>query len=213
MKRFASVILDVDSTVTGIEGIDWLAEMRGPDAAAEVARLTNRAMNGEIALEDVYGARLALIKPTREEIAALGAAYQASVAEGAGSTLAELRAHGVTLVLVSGGLREAIWPLAESLGFTLGEVNAVSISFGPSGDYVFERTSPLTRSDGKLGIVKALALPRPSLAVGDGMTDLAMRPGVDAFAAFTGFARRDAVVSQADYEIETFSELATLVLG
>lgn len=211
--RFASVVLDVDSTVAGIEGIDWLAERRGADAAAEVAHLTDRAMNGEIALEDVYGARLALIKPTRDEIDALAAAYQAAAADGAGAALARLRAHGVTSVLVSGGLREAIWPLAESLGFGRGELHAVSISFGPSGDYVFERTSPLTRSDGKLAIVESLALPRPSLAVGDGMTDLAMRPAVDAFAAFTGFARRAAVVGRADFEIANFPQLATLVLG
>ena len=31
---FASVILDVDSTLCGIEGIDWLAERRGIEASA-----------------------------------------------------------------------------------------------------------------------------------------------------------------------------------
>jgi hypothetical protein len=45
------------------------------------------------------------------------------------------------------------------------------------------------------------------LAVGDGATDLAVRPAVDAFAAFTGFVRRDAVVRAADFELSTFDEL------
>ena len=36
-------MLDVDSTLTGIEGIDWLAERRGPDLAAEIGELTRQA--------------------------------------------------------------------------------------------------------------------------------------------------------------------------
>ena len=81
--RFASVILDVDSTVAGIEGIDWLAERRGADVAARVVAMTDQAMRGELALDAVYGERLALIRPTREEIDALAQAYRAAVAPGA----------------------------------------------------------------------------------------------------------------------------------
>lgn len=213
MTRFASVILDVDSTVTGIEGIDWLAGRRGAEVASEVARLTDRAMAGEIALEDVYGARLALIQPTAHEIELLAAAYQASIAPGAGAAFAELRANGVTLALVSGGLREAILPLAESLGFTGDELHAVSISFGTAGDYAFDHGSPLTRSAGKVQVAERIKLARPTLAVGDGMTDLAMRPVLDAFGAFTGFVRRAPVAAQADFEIASFQELVSIVLG
>jgi phosphoserine phosphatase len=64
-RGFASVILDVDSTLTGIEGIDWLAEHRGADLGARVTELTDRAMRGEIALDAVYGERLALVRPSR----------------------------------------------------------------------------------------------------------------------------------------------------
>src|SRR5262249_28185501 len=62
---FATVILDVDSTVAGIEGIDWLAQRRGPDVAAKIAQLTDDAMRGTLPLEAVYGARLDAIRPTR----------------------------------------------------------------------------------------------------------------------------------------------------
>jgi hypothetical protein len=48
--------------------------------------------------------------------------------------------------------------------------------------------------------------------VGDGSTDLAMRPAVDRFVGFTGFVRRDVVVEQADALIQTFDELTRLVL-
>jgi hypothetical protein len=39
-----------------------------------------------------------------------------------------------------------------------------------------------------------------------------MRGSTEAFAAFVGFARRDAVVRSADYVVSSFHELTTLVL-
>jgi phosphoserine phosphatase len=213
VNRFASVILDVDSTLAGIEGIDWLADRRGTHVAGEVARLTDQAMNGEIGLEQVYGARISVVSPTREDIDALAAAYQASVAPGAGSAVAQMRASGVELALVSGGLLPAILPLAESLGFPAHAVHAVDIVFDDRGRFTsFDRESPLTRSDGKARIAQALGMKTPILAVGDGMTDLAMKPCVDAFAAFTGFVRRDKVAQSADHEVASFEQILKLVL-
>ena len=51
------------------------------------------------------------------------------------------------------------------------------------------------------------------LAVGDGMTDADIRPVVAAFAAFTGFVKRDAVVAAADHVLDSFDALARLVLA
>ena len=211
--RFASIVLDVDSTVAGIEGIDWLAQLRGADVAAQVAAMTDRAMRGEIALDAVYGERLALIRPTRAEIDALGQAYRSAVAPGAGATVARLQAAGVRVVLVSGGLREAILPLARELAVAEADLRAVGIRFDDHGEYAgFEQASPLATQAGKPVVVAGLALAAPVLAVGDGATDLAMRPAVDAFAAYTGFVTRDAVVRGADHVIDSFARLEALVL-
>jgi hypothetical protein len=90
----------------------------------------------------------------------------------------------------------------------------VRLNWDDAGAYVgFDTTSPLATQLGKLELVRALALPRPTLAVGDGSTDAGMRPGVDRFAVFTGFARREAVVAVADQEIASFAQLAITVLG
>jgi hypothetical protein len=40
-----------------------------------------------------------------------------------------------------------------------------------------------------------------------------MREATDAFAAFTGFVRREAVVRVADYVVTSFRELSDLVLS
>jgi phosphoserine phosphatase len=211
--RFASVILDVDSTLAGIEGIDWLARGRGADVAAAVAEVTERAMNGEIPLDAVYGERLAAVRPTAAELDALGAAYCGALAPGAREAVAALRAAGVRLAIVSGGIRRAILPLARHLGIADDAVRAVRVDVDDEGAYVgFDGASPLAREGGKLVVARELALPRPVLGVGDGITDSEMRPALDAFALFTAFVRREVAARAADVELSSFDDLVSYVL-
>ena len=212
--RFASVVLDVDSTLSGIEGIDWLAALRGPEMAARIATLTDRAMRGEITLDSVYGDRLRMIAPTRREIEALSAEYVAAAAPGAAGVIEKLRGAGVAIAIVSGGLREAIVPLARLFGAEGRALSAVSIRFTGGGSYAgWDERSPLATQGGKAQVVRDLSLGAPVLGVGDGATDLAMRPAVAAFAAFTGFVRREPVIRGADHTIESFAQLEELVFG
>jgi phosphoserine phosphatase len=213
VSTFASVVLDMDSTLSGIEGVDWLGARRGPELASAVARLTDRAMDGEIPIDAIYGERLALIRPRLAEIAALAEAYTERLAPDAARAIERLRDAGVEVVVVSGGFREAIVPCVARLGVPAEAVHAVSVYFTDAGDYAgFESSSPLATQGGKCTVVRGLALPRPILAVGDGATDAAMRPVVDSFAAYTGFVRRDAVVRVADRELHSFDELLEIVL-
>lgn len=211
---FESVILDVDSTLCGIEGIDWLARDRGDDVSERVMALTERAMRGEIALDGVYGDRLQLVRPTRTSVNALSKEYLAALAPHAASAVRVLHQAGRHVVLVSGGIREAILLVAAVIGIPENDVHAVSIQFDASGAYAgFDAMSPLVTSAGKCAVAESLGLRRRILAVGDGATDLAMRPAVDAFAAFTGFVRRDAVVAAADLALDSFDQLVELVLA
>ena len=219
---FSSVVIDVDSTLTAIEGIDWLAARRGPEVAERVRAQTERAMNGEIPLDAVYGERLALVRPGRDDLAALARAYEEGVAPGARAALDELREAGVRVVLVSGGIRQAIIPFARALGVAVADVHAVDVVLDAGGAYyAHDAGTPLATQQGKGEVVAALVagyagaapLPRPVLAVGDGATDVAMRGAADAFAAYVGFARRDAVVAAADHVVSSFSELTRLVLA
>lgn len=214
LPKFRTVVLDVDSTLCGIEGIDWLALRRGPATAARVASLTDRAMQGELSLEEVYAERLAAVTPGAAEVEALGRAYVETLAPGALSAIAAWRETGVRVVLVSGGIRTAIVTLARHLGLNESDVHAVTVEYDASGAYAgFDRSSPLSVATGKRDVVAALGLERPILAVGDGSTDLAMRDVVDCFAAFTGFARRAPVVERAELAVASFDELDDIVTG
>jgi phosphoserine phosphatase len=195
--RFGTVIFDCDSTLSAIEGIDELAAGRRD----EIAGLTAAAMSGALALEAVYGARLALIRPTRARIASLAAQYVAAAVPGARETVHRLRAGGVEVRILSGGIRQAILPFADWLGLDAAAVAAVALRFRADGDYEgFDESSPLARSGGKRKVIESWkpALPGRVLLVGDGMTDLEARPAVDRFLAFTGVVDRPAVAAAAD---------------
>lgn len=213
MNRFNSVIFDVDSTLSAVEGIDWLAAQRGPEIEAWSAGLTERAMEGEIPIEAVYGERMRIVKPTLLEIQQLGKVYIERMATHAAETIAELRANDVEVIMVSGGLREAILPLARELGVNEENVHAVSVFFDQDGAYAgFDDASLLTRQSGKRTIVGQMDLKGPILAVGDGMTDCEIKSVVQGFAAFVGFTRREAVIERADYVVENFDQLRDLIL-
>jgi phosphoserine phosphatase len=209
-RAFASVVFDCDSTLAAIEGIDELA---GP-FAAEVAALTDAAMRGEIALEDVYGRRLELIRPSRAAVDELGRAYVRALVPHARETVAALRSLGIDVRVVSGGLRPPVEAVAAELGIPADRVYAVGIDFDPDGRYAgFEFTSPLARSGGKETVIRSMDLPRPALLVGDGATDLEARPAVDAFAAYMGVAFRPRVAAGADFVLRDASLSPVLALA
>ena len=198
--RFGTVIFDCDSTLSAIEGIEELAR----EHRDEIARLTASAMAGEVPLEEVYGRRLELIRPTRAAIEAVGRLYIERLVPGAIETVETLRAAGVAIQILSGGLAPAVRVMARRLGVSDQQVAAVELEFSPSGEYAgFDTTSLLARAGGKRHWIETLGrdLPRPLLLVGDGATDLEARPAVDAFAVFTGVVARPDVVRHADVVI------------
>jgi phosphoserine phosphatase len=213
LTRFASVVLDVDSTLAGVEGIDWLASLRGPAMEARSAELTDKAMRGLIPLEAIYAERVNAVKPTRREIDELARHYIERMAPRARETLAELREAGVGITIASGGFEQAIIPLAAAVGIDAANVHAVRLYFNEQGGYAgFDESSLLARQYGKRETVRGLGLEGPVLAVGDGVTDSEIATVVDGFAVFTGFVRRESVIAQAEYVLESFDQLRELVI-
>ena len=211
---YRTVVLDVDSTLCGIEGIDWLAERRDVEIAKRIADETALAMRGELTIEAIYATRLSSVAPTRDEVNVLGKVYLASIAEGAEEAISRWIKSGVVVALVSGGIRQAIAPVARKLGIESDRVYAMDLFFDDQGAYVgYDMDSPLSTMLGKRELVSGLDLPRPILMVGDGSTDLTAKQVVDAFAAFTGFAKREEIARQADFVASTFRDVDDIVFG
>ena len=191
--RYRQVFFDVDSTLVTVEGVDLLGE--GND---EIARLTAAAMNGEIALEDVYGRRLEMIRPTARRVDELAQRYIASMVEGAETTVRTLQEAGAVVHLVTAGIEQAVRPLAERLNVR--SVHAVRLEFEPDGAYKSFVPSVLAKVGGKETVVRDIRARAHGKAafIGDGVSDLEAKPAVDLFIGFGGVHIRPRVRDNAD---------------
>jgi phosphoserine phosphatase len=210
MPKFRTVLLDCDSTLSAIEGIDELAV----HCREDVERLTDAAMRGRIPLEEVYGRRLELVRPTRAAIEALGRQYVARLVPDARETIAALQAAGVDVRIISGGLLPAVLAAADAVGVSADHVAAVEISFNEDGSYAgFDGASLLAANGGKRRAIEQWNVDRPAMMVGDGNTDLEARPAVDMFVAFAGVVERPSVVGAADVVVRANSLAPLLPLA
>lgn len=218
---FDLVIFDCDSTLTDVEGIDELARWQGRDA--EVAALTNQAMNGEVPLEAVYSRRLEMLQPTREQMRRLGQLYREHLLPGAAEVVAALLAADRQVFIVSGGLAEAVRDLGVTLGLPPENIYAVGTDYdelsgrwwetwkhrrgNPDERYAGHDGGPLTIGSGKLEVVRRLRAQHRGRAmlIGDGTSDLEARAGVELFVGFGGVVSRERVAAGAEVFIRTAS--------
>ncbi len=194
---YAAVAFDCDSTLSAVEGIDELARLAG--VHGEISRMTAAAMEGRMPLEDVYGARLGLIRPDAEAIGRLSQLYVERVVPGAEEAVRTLAALGKSVFVVSGGIRQAVAALARHLGVPDDHVRAVDVAHDETGAYAgFDADSPLARSGGKIEVLAEITAAKgPSVLVGDGITDLEVTEGGGDFVGFGGVVERPAVRERA----------------
>ncbi len=195
---FDIICFDCDSTLSKIEGIDELG--RRVNMLDEMAILTNAAMNGELTLEAVYGKRLTLIKPDKTSIEWLADLYISEMVDGVGEVFNTLQQQGKQVHIISGGLRQAILPLADKLGLKQKQVHAVDIIFNKDGSYKdFDQSSVLAKTGGKAIICQQLSEDNLSMAmIGDGKTDLEAKQAGATVIGFGGVAQRSIVLEEAD---------------
>lgn len=169
--------------------------------AEEMSRLTDAAMNGLVPLEAVYERRLSLIRPDQDSINWLAGLYIEEIVDGVKEVFASLLAQDKTVHIISGGLRQAILPLAQRLGLPESHVHAVDIYFNEDGSYLnYDLNSPLARTGGKATIVGMLKTQGGSLVmIGDGKTDLEAKQAGAYVLGFGGVVDRAIVRETADF--------------
>jgi phosphoserine phosphatase len=204
-----AVCFDVDSTVIQDEGIDVLADHNGKLEA--VREWTKRAMGGEIPFQDALKERLEIIKPSAQNVTDVLAAHPLQLTDGFKEMLADVRARGAEVYLVSGGFRQMINPIADMLNIPRDHIFANNLLFEADGSFKgYDHNEPTSRKGGKAVVVKELVDKHkysPIIMVGDGATDMEARLHADAFIGFGGIVEREKVKNGADLFIRDWTEL------
>jgi len=221
------IFFDCDSTLSTVEGIDELAKLKGKEG--RVGLLTDKAMNGDLDLAEVYGKRLRAIRPTRGQLKAIEERYAETEVEDASEVIAALQFLGKRVFIISGGLIDAVRGFGRRLGVAPESIRAVELEYNElSGEWwrynepqaQHEQTyleyveGPLTISSGKPDIIRELSgdLSGRRFMIGDGSSDLATRDVVDLFVGYGGVVARDKVRNESEVFMETLSLAPVLPL-
>ena len=173
-RRKRLLLADMDSTMIRQECIDELAAEAG--VGAQVAAITARAMNGELAFDGALRERVALLKGLPESVIEQVFANRITMMPGGGALVATMKAHGARAALVSGGFTAFTGRVAAALAFDEHRANTLTIADGHLTGTVAEpilgraaKVQALEEITARMGLT-----PADALAVGDGANDLGM---------------------------------------
>ncbi len=167
------IVMDVDSTLVQGEVIEMLAERAG--CLADVARVTEAAMRGELDFEQSLRERVALLEGL--DAAELDAVYDALLlAPGARTMVRTLKRLGYRFAIVSGGFTHVTDRIAADLGIDFSAANELEIVRGRLTGRI---VGPVVDRAGKAAALRRFAdaagvSPAATIAVGDGANDLDM---------------------------------------
>jgi phosphoserine phosphatase len=205
-RRKKLLVADLESTIIENEMLEELADFLG--LRAPVAKITRRAMNGEIDFVGALNERVALLRGLPESVLDEAAA-RIRLMPGAQTLLATLRRAGTTTALVSGGFTVFADRVAAELGFDRVVANRLDVVDGKlAGTVAPPIVTGATKRETLLSLTAELGLtPAETMAVGDGANDL---PMLGAAGIGIAFHAKPAVAAASRWRID-HAELTALL--
>jgi phosphoserine phosphatase len=173
-RRKMLLVSDMDSTMITVECIDELADYAG--IKAQIATVTERAMEGELDFAEALRARVALLAGLDETVIETCLAERVRMMPGAAILVGTMRGWGAHSLLVSGGFTRFAEPVAARIGFAGSKANILNIVDGKLTGQVCgaivdadAKKAALLFERNRLGLSIG-----QTLAVGDGANDIPM---------------------------------------
>lgn len=202
MNKFDSVAFDVDSTLVSLEGLDYLAKLKGLEK--QLAEITKQAMNGDLSMREAMIKKMSALSPSIDDLTIMGNAYTKNLVPGSIETVKKIQLSGIKTWIITGNFQPAVGILARKLGIPSDQVICNTIFHDSNGKYLgFDVDNPLSNNMGKNKIILAnLNKLRKTCFVGDGNTDLETKDVVDLFIGFGGVIIRNKIKDSSDIYIE-----------
>src|SRR4051812_896264 len=212
IRRPESIVIQVDSAVSSVDGLTWLAARRSGEVSDQLSALQREAAAQRWGWPDLTRARLKLLRPRRAEMNELGAAHLAGMLPGAVEAVNELRRAGVAVTLASDVAAEALFGVATALGVSPNELYAPRLRFDALGAYVGCDLNAARADDERMAMGGPVTSPVRMLFVGTRRSAVFAPRATDDFVAFSGVVplvrAGDALAT-----VASFAELTGLVLA
>ena len=191
-------VADMDSTIIGQECIDELADYAG--LKEKVARITERAMQGELDFPGALRERVRLLAGLDERELKRCLRERVHLTEGAQTLVQTMRAGGASCLLVSGGFLSFAEPVARTVGFDRVRANRLVFAGGKlSGEVGDPIVDAIAKREALIEVREQLNMRREDvLAVGDGANDKLM---IEEAGLGIAFRAKPALVEVADAEL------------
>ena len=193
------LVADMDSTIIGQECIDELADYAG--LKDKVARITERAMQGELDFSGALRERVRLLAGLDERALSRCLNERVDVTAGAETLVQTMRAGGGSCLLVSGGFLSFAEPIASAVGFDRVKANRLVFTGGKlSGEVGDPIVDAMAKRDALIEARDQLNLaPQDVLAIGDGANDRLM---IEEAGLGVAVRAKPALVEVADAELK-----------
>lgn len=168
------LISDMDSTMITVECIDELADYAG--IKAQIADITERAMQGELDFEEALRGRVALLKGLGTSAIQQCLDERVRIMPGAEMLVRTMAKRGAETILVSGGFTKFAKPVAQAIGFKSFHANVLGEA---AGVLTGGLDGPIVDSTRKVEVLQTASdasglQMEQTIAVGDGANDIPM---------------------------------------
>ena len=210
------LIIDYDSTFIKVESLDELSKNSknfNKKIHKEIIKITELGMEGKISFSESLEKRLKLIESDKEDVQNTLKVLENQITDSFKENDEFLKNYSEQIFIVSSGFHELIDPIVTRYGINKNNIFANNFLYENNKIIGFNKNNPLSKSHGKVEIVKSLNLKGKVIVIGDGYTDYEIkRDGyADTFFLFIENIKRDSIIKSADYLLKSLDQLIKII--
>ncbi len=209
-------IIDYDSTFIKVESLDELSKISNGDDENinnKISEITNLGMEGKISFSDSLRKRIELIECNKEDIVKTVEILEKKVSDSFKNNISFLKNNAENILIVSSGFHELIEPIVIQYGIKKENIFANKFSYDNDKVIGYDKKNPLSKSQGKVNILKELKLKGEVHVIGDGYTDYEIKKEglANYFYLFIENIKRESVVKSADYLLKSLDQFIKII--
>jgi len=209
-------IIDYDSTFIKVESLDELSKISNGDDETinnKISEITNLGMEGKISFSDSLRKRIELIECNKEDIVKTVEILEKKVSDSFKNNVSFLKNNAENILIVSSGFHELIEPIVIQYGIKKENIFANKFLYDNDKVIGYDKKNPLSKSQGKVNILKELKLKGEVHVIGDGYTDYEIKKEglANYFYLFIENIKRESVVKSADYLLKSLDQFIKII--
>ena len=209
-------IIDYDSTFIKVESLDELSKISNGDDETinnKISEITNLGMEGNISFSDSLRKRIELIECNKEDIVKTVEILEKKVSDSFKNNISFLKNNAENILIVSSGFHELIEPIVIQYGIKKENIFANKFLYDNDKVIGYDKKNPLSKSQGKVNILKELKLKGEVHVIGDGYTDYEIKKEglANYFYLFIENIKRESVVKSADYLLKSLDQFIKII--